>query len=127
MFVKTFAENVKTRFDTLDYELDRQLSKKKKKKVTGLLKDELRGKIMIEFVELRVKTYSYLLDDASEDKKAKGTKECVMKRKLKFETYKISLQATQLENKINHLEKNEIDIDSLKKDHKEFIKTINKH
>ena len=126
MFVKTFAENVKTRFDTLDYELDRQLSKKKKK-VTGLLKDELRGKIMIEFVELRVKTYSYLLDDASEDKKAKGTKECVMKRKLKFETYKISLQATQLENKINHLEKNEIDIDSLKKDHKEFIKTINKH
>ena len=100
---------------------------KKKKKVTGLLKDELRGKIMIEFVELRVKTYSYLLDDASEDKKAKGTKECVMKRKLKFETYKISLPATQLENKINHLEKNEIDIDSLKKDHKEFIKTINKH
>ena len=51
---------------------------------------------MIEFVELRVKTYSYLLDDASEDKKAKGTKECVMKRKLKFETYKISLQANQL-------------------------------
>ena len=50
-----------------------------------------------------------------------------MKRKLKFETYKISLQATQLENKINHLEKNEIGIDSLKKDHKEFIKTINKH
>ena len=101
--------------------------KEKRKKVTGLLKDELRGKIMIEFVELRVKTYSYLLDDASEDKKAKGTKECVMKRKLKFETYKISLQANQLENKINHLEKNEIDIDSLKKDHKEFIKTINKH
>ena len=69
------------------------------------MKDELRGKIMIEFVELRVKTYSYLLDDASEDKKAKGTKECVMKRKLKFETYKISLQANQLENEINHLEK----------------------
>ena len=69
------------------------------------MKDELRGKIMIEFVELRGKTYSYLLDDASEDKKEKGTKECVMKRKLKFETYKISLEATQLENKINHLEK----------------------
>ena len=79
--------------------------KEKIKKVTGLLKDELRGKIMIEFVELRGKTYSYLLDDASEDKKEKGTKECVMKRKLKFETYKISLEATQLENKINHLEK----------------------
>ena len=39
----------------------------------------------------------------------------VMKRKLKFENYKNCLEATQLENKTNHLEKNQIDIDSLKK------------
>ena len=44
------------------------------------------------------------------------------KRKLKFEDYKNCLQATQLENKIKHLEKNKIDINSLKEDHKEFIK-----
>ena len=55
-------------------------------------------------------------------KKAKGTKKCVIKRKLKFENYKNCLEATQLENKINHLKKNKIGIDSLEKDHKRFIK-----
>ena len=34
---------------------------------------------MKEFVGLRGKTYSYLIDDAGEDKKAKGTKKCVIK------------------------------------------------
>ena len=47
------------------------------------------------------------------------------KRQLKFENYKNCLEATQVDNKINHLEKNENIIDILKKDHKEFIKTIN--
>ena len=41
-------------------------------------------KIMIKFVELRAKTYSYLTDDGSEDKKVKCTKWCVIKRKLKI-------------------------------------------
>ena len=40
---------------------------------------------MAKFVGSRVKTYSYLIDDGSEDKKAKGTKMCVINRKLKFE------------------------------------------
>ena len=44
------------------------------------LKDELGGKIITEFVALRPKTYSYLTDDCKEDKKAKGTKKCVIKR-----------------------------------------------
>ena len=70
---------------------------------------------MTEFVGLRAKTYSCLTDDGSEDKKANDTKRCVMKRKLKFENYKNCLEATQLENKINQLEKNQIDIDSMKK------------
>ena len=42
--------------------------------------------------------------------------------KLKFKNYQNCLRATLLEHKINHLEKNKIDIDSLKKDHKEFIR-----
>ena len=45
------------------------------------MKDELGGKIMTKFVGLRAKTYSYLIDDCSEDKKAKGTKKCVIKNK----------------------------------------------
>ena len=46
------------------------------------MKDELGGKIMRKFVGLRAKRYSYLADDGNEDKKAKGTKKCVIKRKL---------------------------------------------
>ena len=46
------------------------------------------------------------MDDNKENKKTKGTKQCAIKRKLKFENYKNCLEATQLESKINYLEKN---------------------
>ena len=82
------------------------------------MKDELGGRMMKEFVGLRAKTYSYLKDNNDENKKAKGTKRCVRKRKLKFEGYKNCLEGVQIENKINHLEKNKIDADSLKEDQK---------
>ena len=55
-------------------------------------------------------------------KKQNDTKKCVIKRKLKFENFKNCLQETELENIINHLEKNKIDIDSLKKDHQKFVR-----
>ena len=86
------------------------------------MKDELGLKITIKFVALSAKTYNYLIDDGSDNKKAKGTRKCVMKRKLKFENYENCLEGTQVENKINHLEKNEINIDSINKYHLEFIK-----
>ena len=69
------------------------------------MKEELGGKIMKKFVGLRAKTYIYLIYDGSEGKKAKSTKKCVMKRKLKFENYKNCLEATQLEYQINYLKK----------------------
>ena len=79
------------------------------------MKDELAGKLMAKFVGLIARTYSYLIDDGSEDKKAKGTKKWVIKRKLKFENYINCWQATQLENEIDYVEKNKTNIDSLKK------------
>ena len=71
---KDTAEDVETRFDISNYELDRPLPKGKNKKPIGLMKYELGGKIMIKFVGLRKKNYSNLIDDGSEDKKAIGTK-----------------------------------------------------
>ena len=79
----------------------------RKNKVNGIRKDELGGKRMSKFVGLRSKTYSYL-DDHNEGKKAKDTKRCVIQKELKFKNYKNCLKATQLENKIDYLEKNKI-------------------
>ena len=58
IFIKAFAEDVETRFDTSKYELDRPLPKGKNKKIIGLMKDELGGKILKKFVGLKVKTYN---------------------------------------------------------------------
>ena len=52
------------------------------------MKDELGGKIITEFVTLRPKTYSFLTDDGKGDKKAKGTKKCIIKKMIKFNDYK---------------------------------------
>ena len=68
------GEDVETRFETSNYELYRPLPKRKNKKVIRLMKDELGGKIITKFVGLRAKTYSYLIDGGSKDKKAKGKK-----------------------------------------------------
>ena len=51
---------------------------------------------MTEFVALRPKTYSYLTDDGKEDKKAKGTKRCVIKRRLKFNYYRYCLLSNEI-------------------------------
>ena len=88
-FYKDIAQDVEEKFDTSNYDVDRPLPKGKNKKVIGLMKDELGGGIITEFVALRLcKTYSYMTDEFIEMKKAKGTKKCVIKRMLKFEDYK---------------------------------------
>ena len=73
-FYKDIANDAEKRFGTSNYECNRPLPRGKNKKVIGIMKDELEGKIITEFVTLRLKTYSYLTDDGKEDKKAKGTK-----------------------------------------------------
>ena len=100
-FYKDIASDVENRFDTSNYEVNtsettaepsalarRPLPTGKNKKVIGLMKDELGGKIMTEFVTLRPKTYSFLTDDGKEDKKAKGTKKCIITKMIKFNDYK---------------------------------------
>ena len=96
-FYEDIASDIENRFDTSNYEVNtsetsalscRPLPTGKNKKVIGLMKDELGGKIIMEFVTLRPKTYSFLTDDGKEDKKAKGTKKCIIKKMIKFNDYK---------------------------------------
>ena len=87
-FYKDIGNDVEKRFDTSNYEVNRPLPTGKYKKVIGVMKDELGGKIITEFVTLIPKTYSYLINDCKEDQKAKGTTKRVIKRMIKFNDYK---------------------------------------
>ena len=92
-FYEDIANDVEARFDTSGYSKTyfRPLPISLNKKVIGLTKDELGGKIMTEFVVLRPKLYSYKKLDGLENKKCKGIKKCVVKKILTFEDYKASL------------------------------------
>ena len=74
-FFEDISNDVEAWYDTSNYDENdkRPLPIGKNKKVIGLFKDKLGGKIMKEFCALRAKTYSYLMDDNSEVKKSKGT------------------------------------------------------
>ena len=87
-FHKDIANDVEKRFDSSNCEVNRPLPTGMNKKVIELMKNELGVKIITEFVTLRPTTYSYLTDDGKEDKKAKRTKKCVIKRMIKFNDYK---------------------------------------
>ena len=81
-FYKDIADDVEKRLDTTNYECNsaecgRSLPKGKNKKVIGLMKDELGGKIMTDFLALRPKTYSYLMDDDREAKKMRKEQKIV--------------------------------------------------
>ena len=92
-FYKDIANDVEKWFDTSKYDKNdgRILPIGNNKKVIGMFKDELEGKIMTESCALRAKTYAYKLDYDTEFKKAKGTKKSVIKKELMFENYKDSL------------------------------------
>ena len=87
-FCKDISENVMEMFDTSNYIYNRPLPINVNKKVVGLVKDELGGGIITEFVALRPKAYSYKTDDNIELKKAKGTKKCIINKMLRFSDYK---------------------------------------
>ena len=81
---KDIADDVKKWFDTSNYSEDdtKRLPRGMNKKVIELMKDELRGKIVTEFAALRLKTYSYLMDDSKSNKNAKGIKKYVINEDL---------------------------------------------
>ena len=56
-----------------------------------MFKNELGGKIVSQFAALRENPYAYLMKDGSEHKRAKETKNCIIKRALMFNHYKESL------------------------------------
>ena len=83
-FYKDIADGVESRFNTSGYVPDRPSPVGKNKKIIELMKDELGGGIMKEFVTLRPKMYAYKVA-SSESKKCKGTKKCVVKKTISFE------------------------------------------
>lgn len=90
-FYEDMRDNIE-RFDTSDYPYPNEYGiERRNKKVPGLFKDELNGKIAVEFVGLRAKCYALRsLDDKSIDQKMKksiGVKKSVLKRKITFNDY----------------------------------------
>ena len=86
-FYADIADDVPKRFDTSGYCSNCLLPVGLNKKFIGLIKDELGGTIMTEFVALRPKLYSYRKLDGAEDKRCKRIKTCVVKKPLIFEDY----------------------------------------
>ena len=93
-FYKDISEDVKDRFDTSDYPENHPsgIPTGKNKKVLGMMKDEAAGKIIKEFVGLRSKLYSYIMDEGEENKKCKGIKKQVVKNSITHEDYKTCLE-----------------------------------
>ena len=89
-FFEDISNDVEGWFHMSNYDKNdkRPLPISKNKKVPGLFKDELGGKIIIAFAALRAKAYSYLDDDCNKPKKSKGTKRCLIKQKLMFQNFK---------------------------------------
>ena len=86
-FYKDIADDNEDRFDMSGYNDNRPLPIGKNKKIIRLMKDELGGGIMKEFITLRPKMYAYKVG-SSESKKCKGIKKCVVKKTISFEDYK---------------------------------------
>ena len=97
IFTEDFFDDIKSDverwFNTSNYDKNnkRPLQIVVNKKVIEMFKDELGGKIMKEFFAHRAATYSYLMEDDSEMKKLRESKNCTVKRGLMFEDYKDSL------------------------------------
>ena len=105
-FYKDISGDVKDRFDTSDYPENHPsgIPTGINKKVLGMMKDEAAGKIIKEFVGLRSKLYSFIMDDGEETKKCKGIKKQVVESSIRHEHYKTCLlTGKELLRKLNIL------------------------
>ena len=92
-FYKDISGDIRDRFDTSDYKEDHpsKIPTGINKKVLGMFKDEAAGKIIKEFVGLRAKLYSYIMEEGEENKKCKGVKKQVVEENITHEDYKTCL------------------------------------
>ena len=92
-FYKDISGDVKDRFDTSDYPENHPsgIPTGINKKVLGMFKDEAGGIIIIEFVGLRAKLYSFLKEDGKGSNKCKGVKKQVVENSITHEDYKTCL------------------------------------
>ena len=92
-FYKDISGDVQDRFDTSDYPENHPsgIPTGINKKVLGMFKDEVAGKIITEFVGLRAKLYSFKMEDGKENKRCKGVKKQVVKKSITHEDYKTCL------------------------------------
>ena len=128
-FYKDIRADVDRWFDTFNFNTNhnRPLPIGKNKKVLGKSKDEHSGKIMTNFCALRAKTYPFLIDEYTNDdneknnivnKKAKGTKKCVIKREILFNNYIDSLFKNEVLLRSQHRFRSD--------DHKVYTEEVNK-
>ena len=128
-FYKDISADVDKWLDASNFNKNdnRPLETGKNKKVLGKFKDEIGGKIMTKFVAFRAKTYSFLIDEYTDEdyeknrivnKKAKGTKKCVVKREILFNNYLDSL----FKNKILYRSRQRFKSDH----HKVYTEEVNK-
>ena len=90
-FYKDISPDVQTKFDTSNFPPSHPsgIPTGANKKVVGMFKDEVGGKIIEEFVGLRAKLYSYkMFESKKEKKKCKGVKQEVVEKTITFNDYK---------------------------------------
>ena len=92
-FYKDISGDVNNRFDTSDYPENHpsNIPTGINKKVLGMMKDEAEGKNIKEFVGLRSKLYSFIMEEGKENKKCKGVKKQVVENSITHEDYKTCL------------------------------------
>ena len=102
-FYKDITPYVHELFDTSEFPKDHPsiIPTGVNKKVIGMFKDEVGGRVITEFVGLRAKNYSYLCE-GKEYKKCKGVKMSVTKKDIHHEDYMNCLfHDVQLRRKMN--------------------------